>query len=204
MRSLITEITSLFALLPIIVAIPIDELLSDPNKLRQLTQRSASSDLSTTSITKLLQLLNTLSDPNEDLIESLVAFDATYVSLTIDNPDLHKLMPWASTHAHAGPKAFVDTFTRVGRWWERGPFSMDVVFADAGGRNVSAWGTFTLTSRTMNRSCTWPWAVRTAFDHEGLVSYFQYMEDTFGTAATFWAGGEKTYCASPYGECVEM
>ncbi|GME25899.1 hypothetical protein HD806DRAFT_541263 [Neofusicoccum parvum] len=211
MRLLIASLASfLVALLPLSTAVPVHELLEDPQKLDQLTRRFtpptpvSPANSPKTPINTLLQLLNTQANPDPDLIKSIVAFDATYVSVTGDNPELHALMPWAGTRAKVGPQAFIDTFTRVGLWWRRGPFSMDALFSDAGGGNVSAWGTFTLISRTMNRSCTSPWAVRAEFNGEGLITYFQYMEDTFGTAETFWAGGSKKYCANPYGGCVWM
>ena len=48
---------------------------------------------------------------NPMMVKSLVAEDATYVSLNYDNPDLKKIMPWTGTGK--GPQAFVDTFARV-------------------------------------------------------------------------------------------
>ncbi len=47
---------------------------------------------------------------NPMIVKSLVAEDATYVSLNYDNHDLKKIMPWTGTGK--GPQAFVDTFAR--------------------------------------------------------------------------------------------
>lgn len=95
-------------------------------------------NLTRTPLNVFCQILETQPNPDPDLIKDCVALDATYVSLTVDNPDLHQIMPWAGTRYKVGSQAFLDTFTRVGLWWTRGPFSIDVIFADGG--NCTAWG----------------------------------------------------------------
>ena len=58
-----------------------------------------------------------LADPtNLASVQALVAPDATYVSLSYDNPDLKRLMPWAGT-CQGCAQAVVDTYTRVSRFW---------------------------------------------------------------------------------------
>ena len=157
-------------------------------------------NVSKTPIEVVTQILNVQPNPDPDVIKSLVAFDATYVSLSFDNPDLHQIMPWAGTRARVGPQAFLDTFTRVGLWWQRGPVEIQTMFADGG--NVTAWGSYTLISTIMNKSITGPWAVRAEVNSDGLITYFQYMEDTFLTASSFWDKGLKEYTADPYGGSV--
>lgn len=157
-------------------------------------------NLTRTPLNVFRQILETQPNPDPDLIKDCVALDATYVSLTIDNPNLHQIMPWAGTRYRVGPQAFLDTFTRVGLWWTRGPFSVDVIFADGG--NVTAWGQFEITSNTMQKTITAPWSARAEVNDAGKITYFQYMEDTFGTASTFWDGGKKEYTADPYGGSV--
>ena len=49
-------------------------------------------NVSKTPIEVLTQILNVQSDPDPDLIKSLVAFDATYVYLSFDIPVLYKVM----------------------------------------------------------------------------------------------------------------
>ena len=157
-------------------------------------------NVSRTPLEVLTQILNVQSDPDPDLIKSLVAFDATYVSLSFDNPVLHQVMPWAGTRYRVGPQAFLDTFTRVGLWWQRGPFQIQAMFCDGG--NVTAWGEVTLTSTVMNKTITGPWATRAEVNGEGLITYFQFMEDTFLTSSSFWDKGSKEYTADPYGGSV--
>ena len=40
---------------------------------------------------------------NPDVVDALVATDATYVSLNYDNPDLRRIMPWCGTHISTTP-----------------------------------------------------------------------------------------------------
>ncbi|KAJ5950525.1 uncharacterized protein N7479_008938 [Penicillium vulpinum] len=160
----------------------------------------APSNITRTPLNVFLQILETQANPDPNLIKEYVALDATYVSLTIDNPNLHKIMPWAGTRYQVGPQAFLDTFTRVGLWWTRGPFSIDAIFADGG--NCTAWGQFEITSNTMQKTITSPWSARAVVNDQGMITYFQYMEDTFGTASTFWADGSKQYRAHPDGGSV--
>lgn len=191
------------------MAVPITELTGNPEKLNEFVSRYTSptplypSNETMNNMNTFLKVLEVQANPDPDLIKSLVAFDATYVSLTEDNPDLHQLMPWAGTRYRVGPQAFIDTFTRVGLWWTRGPFDIQSIFTDGLG-NMTAWGNFEITSNTVGRTVRSPWSCRAQINEEGLITYFQYMEDTFATASTFWAGGSKEYCANPLGGCVSM
>jgi len=159
-------------------------------------------DNSTAPLDVFLQVLNMQPNPDADVLASVVAFDATYVSLTFDNPDLHAILPWAGTRSKVGPQAFIDTFTRVGLWWERGPFTIQRIFGDGG--NVTAWGVFEVTSRTLGKTVSSPWSSRAEVNAQGKITYFQYMEDTFATTKTFWASGEKEFKANPFGGSVRL
>ena len=53
------------------------------------------------------QWLQNLLEP--DVINRLVAPDATYVSLNTENAELSKIMPWAGTSR--GPQALLDNLT---------------------------------------------------------------------------------------------
>lgn len=55
------------------------------------------------------QLPQNLLDP--DVVNTVVAPDATYVSLDTENAELSKIMPWAGT-SH-GPQAFVDNLGQM-------------------------------------------------------------------------------------------
>ncbi|TGJ83802.1 hypothetical protein E0Z10_g4954 [Xylaria hypoxylon] len=195
------------ATFPLGHAVPINDLLEDPDKLNEFARRFVPptqiypANETISHLETYLRVLNIQTDPDPNLMSSLVAFDATYVSLSPDNPQLHQILPWAGTRYRVGPQAFIDTFTRVGLWWTRGPFTIDAIFTDGQG-NLTAWGTFDATSNTLGTHVISPWASRAVINSEGKISYFQWMEDTFATTSTFWANGTKEYCADPYGGCV--
>ena len=67
---------------------------------------------------------------------------------------------------------------------------------------MTAWGQFTVTSTVMNKTITSPWSARAEVNDQGLITYFQYMEDTFTTSSSFWDGGRKEYRADPFGGSV--
>jgi hypothetical protein len=66
-------------------------------------------DLPATPIEVVGQWLQNLLDP--DVVSSVVAPDATYVSLNTENPELAKIMPWAG--ASHGPQAFLDNLGKM-------------------------------------------------------------------------------------------
>ena len=183
---------------------------NNAEKIHGISRRNAPSEtsatvlypqnVSNTPLEVFTQILNVQPNPDPDVIRSLVTFDATYVSLTFDNPVLHQIMPWAGTRYRVGPQAFLDTFTRVGLWWQRGPFQIQAIFGDGG--NVTAWGSFTVTSTVMNKTITAPWSARAEVNGDGMITYFQYMEDTFTTSSSFWDNGSKEYTADPFGGSV--
>ena len=133
-------------------------------------------------------------------VQELVATGATYVSLSYDNPDLKELMPWAGT-SHGGAEAVVDTYARVGRYWANEGFTVEDVIENAD--KVALFGRFTYRSRTLGKAITSPFAIL-ARVQDGRVTYMQFMEDTFGTAATFRVGGEAVFHADPDGGKVVL
>ena len=60
------------------------------------------------------QWLQNLLDP--DVVSSVVASDATYVSLNTENAELNKIMPWAGTSR--GPQAFLRNLGAMFTRWE--------------------------------------------------------------------------------------
>lgn len=71
-----------------------------------------------------------LTDPtNPEIVRALVAPDATYVSLSHDNPELKRIMPWAGTQA--GPEAVSGTYGRVARFWTNEGFEIEDTFGIA-------------------------------------------------------------------------
>ncbi len=141
-------------------------------------------------------VLAILDNPTDlDAVKESVAPDATYVSLSYDNPDLRKLMPWAGT-SQGGAAAIVSTYARVGRYWANEGFEVEEVIE--GDEKVALFGRFTYRSITLGKAVTSPFAIL-ARVHDGRVTYMQFMEDTFGTAATFRAGGQAVFRADPEG-----
>ena len=141
-----------------------------------------------------------LDDPtNPDLVHRLVAPDATYVPLNHDNPELQRLMPWAGTRI--GPKAVLDTYARVRRYWRSEAFEIEDLFGEGG--NVAVFGRFTYRSTTLGRAITSPFAIL-AKVADGRIIHMQFMEDTFGTASTFRSGGTATYRSDPDGGEVSL
>ena len=141
-----------------------------------------------------------LDDPtNPAVVRQLVAPDATYVSLNFENPELRRIMPWAGTRT--GPDAVLDTYTKVKRFWRSEAFTIDELFGEGG--SVAVFGRFTYCSVTLGKAVTSPFAIL-AKVQDGKITFMQFMEDTFGTAATFRTGGTATYRSDPDGGEVAL
>ena len=132
---------------------------------------------------------------NPEVVRRNVDPSATYVSLTYDNAELKKLMPWAGTHED-GPEAILWTFQHVNAFWK----IEDLTIEDAFGSEdkVAIFGRFTTHSVRLNKSFTSPFAVLCRLRNERVI-YMQYMEDTFGTSSTFRASGSWTFMSDPAG-----
>lgn len=87
------------------------------------------------------QWLANLLDP--DVVNRVVAPDATYVSLNAENAELSKILPWAGT-SH-GPQAFLDKLGSIFTRWEVQAFNVATMFASD--ENVAVFGD-SATSRT--------------------------------------------------------
>ncbi len=141
-----------------------------------------------------------LADPtNPDVVRTLVAPDATYVSLSYDNPELKRIMPWTGTQT--GPAAVSGTYGRVSRYWKNEAFEIEDTFEGEG--KAAVFGRFTYRSTTLGKAVTSPFAVL-AHVRDGQVTYMQFMEDTFGTSQTFRSGGTATYSSDPDGGGVSV
>ena len=148
--------------------------------------------MSKTNIEIVQELLAGATKP--EVVNALVAPGATYVSLTYDNPDLHKIMPWAGTHQQAGPASILKTFQDVNTFWTVEAFEPRHVLGD--GENVAIFGSFTLRSTKLGRGFTSPFALPATVQN-GRVTYMQYMEDTIGTGSTFRSSGTAKYQSNP-------
>ncbi|WP_375497161.1 nuclear transport factor 2 family protein [uncultured Nostoc sp.] len=136
-----------------------------------------------------------------EVVNRLVSPDATYVSLTFDNPDLKKLMPWAGTHKNGGPASVLKVFQELNTFWMIEDLEVHHAFGE--GENVALFGTFTTHSVKLDKKFTSPF-VFFAKVNNGLVTYMQYLEDTFGTGSTFRSGGTWKFQSNPAGGEVEV
>lgn len=152
----------------------------------------------TDSITKALQtrqpkdvvqafLLNSGKENVKNAAEKLVAEDATYVSLNFDNPELEKIEPWTGTRK--GRQYYIDTFSDVGTYWKVNDFKVTDLISE--GETVAVFGNFNYTSVVAKNTIKSPFAI-IAKVHNGQITYFQFMEDTYATASSFRTSGKWT------------
>jgi hypothetical protein len=131
------------------------------------------------------QWLQNLLDP--DVVNSVVAPDATYVSLNSVNPELSKIMPWAGT-SH-GPQAFLDNLGAMFTRWENQAFNVSTMFASD--ENVAVFGDFRYRSKSLGRVVNSPFSILVKVV-DGKVTYLQFLEDSYATAASFRKDGSWT------------
>jgi ketosteroid isomerase-like protein len=127
------------------------------------------------------QVIQTLLAKPTDLqhVRSLTTPDLTYVSLSEDNPELKRYLPWAGTNK--GPESIVKAFEGIGRTWQTKAFEVREVIEQ--GNKVAMFGSFTYRGRESGKEITSPFSLL-ARVKEGKVAYVQFLEDTFGTSRT--------------------
>ena len=127
------------------------------------------------------QVIQTLLAHPTDLqhVKSLTTPDITYVSLSENNPDLKRYLPWAGTNK--GPDSIVRTFEGIGRTWETKAFEVREVIEQ--GETVAMFGSSTYRGRKSGKEITSPFSLL-AHVKGGKISYIQFLEDTFGTSGT--------------------
>jgi hypothetical protein len=104
----------------------------------------------TTPVSVIEQFLANTTNP--EVVNQLVAPDATYISLNYENKDLKRILPWAGTGS--GPKAFIETFTRVSQYWQILAFEVREKFGSV--ENVAVFGSFTYKSYTLGKTVVSP------------------------------------------------
>lgn len=129
-------------------------------------------------------LMNTSKELVSAAAEKLVAVDATYVSLNFNNPELKKIEPWAGTSQ--GRDVYTYTFSNVGTYWNVDDFQITDMLAED--KTVAVFGQFTYTSVHAKNTFTSPFSIK-AIVEDGLIQYFQFMEDTYASAASFRVDG---------------
>ena len=139
-----------------------------------------------TPIDTVVKLLQNLGDAS--VVRSLVHEDATYVSLNYDNPDLHKIMPWCGTNK--GVSAVINNLQMIYGCWDVLEFNPGEIFGSDD--RVALFGSFKYRSKVVNKIVSSPFAIFAKLN-DGKISYFQFMEDTFATAASFFDDKTGTY-----------
>ena len=134
--------------------------------------------------------LQNLVDP--DVIHRLVAPDATYVSLSTDNPELKLIEPWAGT-SH-GAQAFLDNLNNMFSRWENQAFNVTTMFAS--GEDVAVFGDFRYRSYSLNKVVSSPFSIHVKVV-DGQVTHVQFQEDSYATAESFRKNGSWTVQTEP-------
>ena len=132
-------------------------------------------------------LANTNKDHIEYVSEQLVAEDATYISLNFDNPELKQIEPWTGTQV--GRAAYISTFSNVGTYWTIDHFEVTDLISEE--ETVAVFGRFTYTSVEVGHQFTSPFSILAKVQN-GLIIYFQFMEDTYASARSFRRSGSWT------------
>ena len=154
--------------------------------------------MATHSIEIVKELLAGATDP--EVVNRLMAEDSVYVSLTWDNPELQRLMPWAGTHKD-GREGLLSTFRTLNTFWTIDDFTIRDIFGDD--ENVAVFGSFTVHSVNLDKIFVSPFAVHAKL-RNGLVTYMIYMEDTLGTGSTFRESGTWIFAGDPSGAKVSV
>jgi ketosteroid isomerase-like protein len=134
--------------------------------------------------------LQNLLDP--DVVNRLVAPDATYVSLNSDNPELKKIMPWTGTST--GPQAFLDNLGTMFARWENQAFNVGALFGSD--ENVAVFGDFRYKSHSLGKVVSSPFSIFVKVV-DGQVTFLQFQEDTYATASSFRKDGTWTIQTEP-------
>ena len=141
--------------------------------------------------------LQNLLDP--DVVNRLVAPEATYVSLNTDDPELEKIMPWAGT-SH-GPQAFLDNLGMMFARWENQAFNVTATFAS--GENVAVFGDFRYRSHSLGKVVSSPFSIFIKVV-DGQVTYLQFLEDSYATASSFRKSGSWIVQTEPGADLIEV
>lgn len=129
-------------------------------------------------------LANTSKDDIRLAAEALVAADAKYISLNFDHPELKLIEPWTGTSQ--GREVYIETFANVGTYWNINDFQITNLIAED--ESVAVFGSFTYTSVELGHQFTSPFSILAKVEN-GLITFFQFMEDTYASAKSFRKSG---------------
>jgi uncharacterized protein len=134
-----------------------------------------------------------------DVVNSVVAPDATYVSLNTEDTELSKIMPWAGT-SH-GPQAFLDNLSAMFTRWENQAFNVTTMFA--ADENVAVFGDFRYKSNSLGKVVRSPFSILLKVV-DGKVTYLQFLEDSYATASSFRKDGSWVVQTEPGAEPFQV
>jgi uncharacterized protein len=129
---------------------------------------------------------------DSEVVKRLVAPNATYVSLNFDNPELKKIMPWTGTSQ--GPQAFLDNLGTMFTRWENQAFNVRAMFGSD--ENVAVFGDFRYKSHSLGKVVSSPFSILVKVVN-GQVTFLQFQEDSYATAASFRKDGSWTVQTEP-------
>ena len=141
--------------------------------------------------------LQHLLDP--EVVNRIVAPDATYISLNSEDAELNKIMPWAGT-SH-GPQAFLDNLATMFARWENEAFNVTTMFASD--ENVAVFGDFRYRSHSLGKTVSSPFSILVKVVG-GKVTYLQFLEDSYATASSSRKSGSWIVQAEPGADPIEV
>jgi ketosteroid isomerase-like protein len=159
--------------------------MADSQTAPDIRASSKENGMSSSPIEVVGQWLQNLLDP--EVINRVVAPDATYVSLNTEDLELNKIMPWAGTSC--GPQAFLDHLGDMFTRWENQAFNVTTMFASD--ENVAVFGDFRYKSNSLGKVVSSPFSILVKVV-DGKVAYLQFLEDSYATAASFRKDGSWT------------
>jgi ketosteroid isomerase-like protein len=109
-----------------------------------------------------------------------LAPDIEYISLNWENPELRRIMPWAGSHK--GIAAFRECAEKIAASWDILSFDFERVMAE--GDDVAAFGRFAYETKILKQRTHSPFAIW-AKVRDGKIHFFQFLEDTYNTSASF-------------------
>jgi ketosteroid isomerase-like protein len=153
--------------------------------------------MSTSPIEVVGQWLQNLANP--DVVNEIVAQDATFDSLNTEDAELKKIMPWAGKFV--GPKAFLFIRAGVSSSWDIEAFNITTMFAS--NENVAVFGDFRYKSKSLGKVVASPFAILVKVV-DGKVTYVLFMEDTYATASSFRKDGTWTVQTKADAEPIQV
>ena len=124
-----------------------------------------------------------------EVISSMVAPDATYVSLNTENAELDRHAVGRTSHGHRRPRQSRPEFTR----WEPQAFNVTTMFASTRTGRVRR---LPLQVELAGQGGDSPFSILVKVV-DGKVTYLQFLEDSYATAASFRKDGSWTIETSP-------